>query len=157
MSDDVILNTKKLDAMIKALKQKLPTIQIGVLGGKVTRKGFDHSNNASIGAIHEFGDPQHNIPVRSFLRMPIADNLEKDMESSDMFGVEEMNKVFKESSIDPWLKRIAVLAEGIVAKAFATGGFGKWPAWKNPNYKNGDMRLLVDTGQLRDSISTRIV
>lgn len=155
MPDDVKLTTHGLDQLVKALKDNMARGRVGVLGAKTTRKDQKiGETNASIGAVHEFG--MGNMPQRSFLRVPIAEHLKKDLEKSEMFGDDELKQVIKEASVVPWLKRICIIAEGIVLKAFATGGFGKWPAWKTPGYKNDDNRLLVDTRQLRDSISSDV-
>jgi phage gpG-like protein len=154
--EDVEFNTRNLDQFIKALKDNMSRARVGVLGNKTMRKtsSIDNGTNATIGAMHEYGTEK--LPIRSFLRVPIADNLEKKMENSEAFNKEELEEVVKQGSVVPWLKKIAVLAEGIVAEAFETQGFGKWPAWKNGNYKNGGNSLLVDTGQLRDSITSEV-
>jgi phage gpG-like protein len=82
--------------------------------------------------------------------------LQKKMEASGAFGKAELNEVLKEGSVTPWLMRIAHLAEQIVSEAFQTGGFGKWPAWRTPGYTNDHNRLLEDTGQLRDAITSEV-
>lgn len=176
MADDVELNTKQLDQFIKALKDNMSRVRVGVLGDKNTRnnmttsggkslnarsgkdakinfKKVNFSSNAAIGAIHEFGGAK--MPQRSFLRVPISENLGKRMESSGAFDKDTLTNVIKEGSVIPWLKKIAVIAEAIVSDAFATGGFGKWPAW-SAGYKNEGNRLLVDTGQLRDAVTSEV-
>lgn len=157
MSDETVeMKTKGLDQIIKALKDRLPTARVGVLGAKTNRKtdGKAMATNAGIGAVHEFGSSK--MPQRSFLRVPIAEHLQKKMESSGAFDEDVLKEVVASGTIIPWIKKIAVLGEAIVAEGFATGGFGKWPAWKTPGYKNDDNRLLVDTRQLRDSISSDV-
>ena len=171
---DVELDTKNLDQLIKALKNNLGRGRVGILGAKTVRndievkastkinatKGtrpkapFNASTNAGLGAIHEFG--AGHIPPRSFLRMPISDNLQKEMESQGLFTKDKLYEVVKTSSIVPWLEIVTNIAEGIVLQAFETGGFGKWPAWKTPGYRNRNNRLLDDTGQLRDSITSEV-
>lgn len=156
-SGDVQLQTRGLDQLIKAIKDTLPRARVGVLGSKAIRgksSGVNANTNATIGAFHEFGTS--TMPVRSFLRVPISDNLQKEMEASGAFDEEVLSEVVKEGTMIPWVKKMAILAEGIVAKAFATGGFGKWPAWKTPGYTNDDGRILVDTRQLRDSITSEV-
>lgn len=153
MSDDEKYDTKNLDNLIKAFKDNLSRARVGVLGSKVTR-GTDKSaglNNATIGAMHEFGTSK--LPVRSFLRVPISDNLENRMESAGAFNKEELDEVVKTASFVPWLKKVAILAEGIVADAFSSNGFGKW---KPTKHVNGGNTTLVDTGQLRDSITSEV-
>ena len=152
MSDETTLNTKALDNMIKAMKGKVPTIKVGILGSHDVRD--DGQTNASIGTEHEFGT--EGLPKRSFLRMPLSEKLNTTLEKDGLFDKKALNDVIKEKTVIPWLKKIAVSAEAIVQEAFETGGFGKWPPWRNPNYKNGNMRILDDTGQLRAAITSEI-
>lgn len=151
MGDTVELNTKGLDQIIKALKGKLPHVEVGVLGKNTKRSGSEVSN-AKIAAFHEYGTK--SLPIRSFLRIPIAENLQKYLEKSGAFDKETLRKVISQGSVVEWLKKVGMVAETIVADAFATGGFGKW--------KPSDMRrkkvhqTLVETQQLRNSISSRV-
>lgn len=146
-----------LDKLLKALKQKAPVARIGILGEKNTRAGSGAAaGNATIGAVHEYGSLSQGIPQRSFLRVPLTDRLGKDMEKAGALSEAEFKEVLKTGSVVPWLKKIAIMAEGIVRQAFDTGGFGKWPKWKDPNYTNNANQLLVDTGQLRDSITSEV-
>lgn len=176
MSDDseTTLETPGLDKLIRAMKAKAPSIRIGILGAKSARdeqavKGGKAVNassgklkaakgtvnvetNAEVGAIHEFGSK--NSPQRSFLRVPIADNLGKEMERSGALDKASLAEVIKGGSILPWAKKIAVIAEGIVAEAFKTGGFGKWVPSNMKNKKVHD--TLVETQQLRNSITSEV-
>jgi phage gpG-like protein len=174
MSDDAYtMNTKNLDQLIKALKNNMSKGRVGILGGKTMRNNTDSgpgksvsankgkapksgigdvTTNAAVGAIHEFGIPGR-IPQRSFLRVPIAEQLPKELEKSGAFSKDELNKVIKEESLKPWIERIVLVAVNIVTEAFDTGGFGKWPKWKDPNYSNNSGQVLVDTTQLRNSIT----
>jgi phage gpG-like protein len=155
MSEDVKLDTKGLDALIKALKDALPRARVGVLGSKSIRaKSTAGPNNATVGAFHEFG--QGHMPQRSFLRVPIAEHLQSKMEGSGAFDKDVLAEVVKQGTVVPWVKKIATLAVSIVHEAFDTQGFGKWPGWKNPTYTNDHGRVLEDTGQLRDSITSDV-
>jgi hypothetical protein len=79
MSDT--LNVKGLDQLLKALKSKPPLARVGILGDKSVRATEGtFQTNAEIGAAHEFGTT--TIPARSFLRVPISQNLQKEMEQS---------------------------------------------------------------------------
>ncbi len=152
MSDDeTTINVKGLEALAKAFKNAKPEVHVGILGDSARGKG---QSNASIGAHHEFGTS--NIPQRSFLRVPIADNLERTMEAAGALDENVLKQVLAEGTIIPWLKKIGVLAEGIVAEGFATGGFGKW-APHSPGYTNNTGQVLVDTQQLRNSITSEVV
>ena len=158
MSDPVYeLKIDGIEKLQKLLKKKpIPYVRIGVLGSSV-RVDAKGTTNATVGAVHEFGSPTKGIPPRSFLRVPLIDFLGKRMDSSGFYNRETMEEVIRQRTLVPWLKKMAVLAEAIVAEAFATGGFGKWPKWKNENYSNNANQLLVDTGQLRNSITSEVV
>lgn len=149
--DTFVLNTKGLDQIVKSLKGKLPYIQIGIMGDKNARSG-GRKTNAEIGAKHEFG--RGGMPVRSFLRVPLSDNLGKYLEQSNAFDRDAMARVIKTGTILPWLTKVAVVAENVVADGFASGGFGKWPP---SDMKRKKVHMtLVETQQLRNSISSRI-
>lgn len=157
MSDEAFtLNTKNLDAVLKALKENMSRARVGILGDKTNRTsgGKQAPTNATIGAYHEFGTDK--MPQRSFLRVPIAENLQKNLESSGAFGKDEMMQVAKSGTMLPWLLKISAIAEKIVGDAFDTGGFGKWPKWKTKGYENNTGMLLVDTQQLRNSITSEV-
>lgn len=174
MSDETTVNTKGLDQLLKALKGRPPVARIGILGDsprasapseishlelmrkRTKPKGaeINPTTNATVGAAHEFGTSR--LPQRSFLRVPISENLEKQMENSGALDNDALADVIKAGSVIPWLKKITAIAEGIVAEAFDTGGFGKWPAWKTKGYTNNTGDILVDTQQLRNSISSEV-
>lgn len=152
MSDGVKIDTSGLTSLLKALK-KPPTIKVGILilGSNSARtEGF--LNNATIGAKHEFG--LDGMPIRSFLRVPIATNLEKELDNAGMFNEKSINNVIKEKSFKNFSEKVAIAAEAVVLKSFDTGGDGKW--------KPSDMRYkkikqtLVETQQLRNSITSEV-
>ena len=151
MSDDVELDTKNLDKLVRALRKKAGSIRIGIFGGNAARSNGS-VNNATIGAFHEFGTSK--LPVRSFLRMPISEHMGPYLESSGALNESVLKEVVKQGTIDPWLQKIAILAETIVADAFDTGGFGKWTPSNMANKEN--QQTLVETQQLRNSITTEI-
>ena len=151
----VSLKHKNLDQLIKALKGNLPKASIGVLGDKNQRSGNGKLSNAEVGLIHEFGvfTKGKHIPQRSFLRVPLQENLSEKLEESGAFDKETLKKVVKEGTIFQWVQKVAVVAESVVAEAFATGGYGKWMPWA-PGYTNNTSMILVDTTQLRESIGS---
>lgn len=149
---DIKLNTKGIDDLIAAFKY-VPTIKVGVLGNKDNRtKGSE--TNASIGLKHEFG--LGGMPLRSFLRMPLTEKLGDALENTRAFSRDILLKVIKDKSITEWAKKIALVAETVVQDAFDSGGFGKWPKWKTKGYENNTGMILVDTQQLRNSISSEV-
>lgn len=153
--DDVQMNFKGMDDFIRAIKGPLPYIKVGILGSK-TNRHTQGPSNATIGAVHEYGAPTKNIKPRSFLRVPLTENLGPKIEGSGAFDPDTLKQVIKERSVVPWMKKISVLAEGVVAEAFASGGFGKWSPWKNPKYTNNTGQILKDTLQLSRSITSEV-
>lgn len=151
MSDDVTLKVDGLDKLLKALKSKPPVARVGILGSKNARSGKENSN-ATVGAAHEFGTSK--LPMRSFLRVPLTDNLQKYMEKSGLLDKEAMELVIKQGSLVPWIKKVAIIGESIVLDAFSSGGFGKWKP------SNMDKKLvkmtLVETQQLRNAITSEV-
>ena len=56
------------------------------------------------------------------------------------------------------LKTLGVVAEGTIQKAFATGGWGEWPKLSPVTIRRKkSSKILIDTSQLRRSISSRVV
>lgn len=150
------LNTKGLDQLLKALKGKQPVGRIGILGQNAVRGGGTSAatlSNAAVGAMHEFGTSK--LPQRSFLRIPIMDNLNKRLEAAGALTSETLNAVVATGSFIPWLKKVVVVAEGIVLEAFDTGGFGKWKPSDMAKKKNH--QTLVETQQLRNSVTSEVV
>lgn len=154
MNDDPVeLNIKGLNKLISMLKNDA-FVKVGILGDKDSR---DEGSNASIGARHEFGDPTHNLPIRSFLRMPITEKIESELKAAGGFDEQTLKRVMKVGSPEEFLNKIGAIAVSCVQDAFDSGGFGKWPPWSNPNYKNNTGMLLVNTQQLRNSITWEVV
>lgn len=145
------LNSKPLEQLIKSLENnRLPNGKIGVLGAKNSRK--DTGTNAEIGAKHELG--LDGMPVRSWLRVPLIDNLEKFLQNSGAFTPAAFRKVIKEGSLKPLMERIMVVADHVIAEGFDTGGFGKWKP-SNMRFKK-IKQTLVETEQLRDSVTSEV-
>lgn len=144
----VTVVSEKLDNLLKAFK-KVPTVKVGIMGESDTRS--DGLSNATIGAIHEFG---FGVPMRSFLRMPLISGLSETIEENlDV----KIDAVADEGSVEPLMRKIGIMSEELVRKAFDTGGNGKWPKWTTPGYTNNTGQLLVDTQQLRDSITSAVL
>jgi hypothetical protein len=178
------MNTKNLDTFLQLLKESRAKLNVGILGNNGTHNSKSNSQErltidafsnrkprkpkrrsesdgspltvAEIGAIHEFGkisDP--SFPVRSFLRMPIAEKFFPALKSAGAFGPRAIEDVLKQKTFIPWLEKCGVVALAVIQDAFNTGGFGKW--------KPSDMRrkrnhqTLVETQQLRNSITYEVV
>lgn len=165
-----------LKAEIAANKGK--RVHVGVLGGNDARAeepGKYTPGNAEIGKVHEFGmiggiSPVPNpgeskqpekkgrgvtIPERSFLRMPLMAHLPDAIKKT---GKQFWRDSIVKDGIGKTLRRLGVLGEGVVQDAFATGGFGTWPKLSRRTIKaKGSAAILIDTAQLRQSVTSRVV
>lgn len=141
-----------LDKIIAALG-KPPIARVGILGGSIREDG---KTNAQIGAAHEFGTTK--LPERSFLRFPISERMRPELEASGLFTSEAIENIAAQGSLVPVVQKLAIVAEGIVADAFDTGGFGRWaPLAASTLEKKRVHQILVETQQLRNSITSEVV
>jgi hypothetical protein len=146
-----MLKDKGLKTLIALLKDKTPTVKVGVLGGKNLRKDGVETN-AQIGLKHEFG--KEGMPVRSFLRMPLIEKLNKTLQKSNALDIKTIKKVIEEKSFFNFIQKIGIVSVAIIDDAFHTGGFGKWKPSKM-EYKTNH-QTLVETQQLRESIDYEV-
>lgn len=106
---------------------------------------------AMIAAVHEFGCPERNIPERSFLRAGIRRGTPKFR----LLNVDSLKKVLRgEMTIEQALDKLGVVAAGEVKREFVVGTFA--PLKQATKDRKGSSRPLIDTGQLRQSITHQI-
>lgn len=131
-----------LDKFVKGISTQM-VVRVGIMGNKANRKETA-ATNAEVGFVHEFGTSK--IPKRSFLRMPIFQYAE------DILGMVKKAGALKKLAAGKSIQVLAdlgIACESVVVKAFAASGWGSWPA-----KSDGEPSHLVDTGQLRRSISS---
>ncbi len=151
---------EKLKADLK--KNGGARVHVGVLGGFTERRpapGEDGesqpANNAQIGAAHEFGVVTKNLPPRSFLRMPVIQEMPAAMQKTDR---QLWHRVILQKGIRGALALLGAYALDVIHLAFETGGFGAWAPLKPRTIKRkGSNAILIDTAQLRQSITAEIV
>lgn len=169
------VNTDKLELIQKALGVKMRA-QVGVLGssphnrsvikprmatersaqgkGRPSKSLGAELTNAEIGAIHEFGMIGRKIPQRSFLWMPLSLYLKDEVQKKSAV----FNRLIGLASMQQAYATLGILGENVVQAAFQTGGFGAWPALKPETIANkGSEKILIDTAQLRKSITSRVI
>ncbi len=150
------LETKGLDKIIKALKNSKPRIVVGILGAKGSAvhegEGSQGPTVAEVGAAHEYGTT--TLPQRSFLRVPLADNFNKALKASGLLDKDTLKEVIATGTLIPWLKKGAIVAEGVVLEAFDTAGNGEWPP-SNMQHKKVH-QTLIETRQLVSSITAEV-
>lgn len=161
-----------LNDVVKALSERR-VVKVGVFGNKSNRKAGGALTNAELGMIHELGSYSRNIPARSFLRMPLHFQTERILKEAAV-GAE---KAVAEGKMELVLKRLGTACENAIQRAFATSGFGTWAAQSYKTllaktkgslavrrqkaaeviYERGQYaKPLIDTGQLRRSISSKV-
>jgi hypothetical protein len=158
--------------LMRMLKEDY-TVRVGILGSKATKehKGSDLPN-ADIGTFHEFGTK--NMPQRSFLMMPIGEKLNFNADEMKDMRKFLFKQLFIKKAPQEFYKGLLSKALEIVNNAFATGGFGEWKPLSDITYARRSKKLpqrvtkrsltywfnhpiLTDTGQLRRSISGKII
>jgi len=179
MSVTVKINDQALRQVLKTLKGKQPVGRIGVIGGAATapRAAAPHEvsfdelaamrtrkqgakeaaappTNAQVLAAHEYGTTR--MPQRSVLRVPLTDELPRALARAGAFSKDAVEKILLAGSLRPYMQKVMIAAETVVQGAFDTGGYGKWTAWKDPDYQNNAGMLLVDTTQLRKAITSEV-
>jgi hypothetical protein len=156
------VNTVKYDpAGLKTLHRQIGELesmraQVGLFretAGRVSDPGRI-SDNPSLGAVHEFGDPKHNIPARSFLLMPMVTQLGKLLAAKSA-SVIYLLRTRGARRLLGWL---GVLGEDVVQESFATRGWGQWPALKIATIKRKkSSAILIESAQMRRAVSSRVV
>ncbi len=138
---------------IRAEMKKRYAARVGVLGQKANRNSGEKTN-ADIGLVHEMGSLSRKIPRRSFLEMPLT---LKMPEYAKRFGADLM-KAIDEGNLRPAFTRLGIKGEQVVQLAFASRGFGVWPANAPSTIaRKGSSQPLIDTAQLRRSITSDVV
>lgn len=150
MPNKVTLDISKLKKIQRSLVKNF-VANVGVLGSK---DGRPNGSNATIGMLHEFGSASDKIPRRSFLRDPLE---EKFPERLDEIGQAVFDGITEEN-VENFFEKLGVMGEEIVQDGFDSAGFGKWePLKKSTIAKKGFPNILIETTQLRNSITSEVV
>lgn len=158
LGNDYVARVGILGANAGAPHMETVTAGYDTKTGKAIRKASSSESsltNSEIGVIHEFGSESNGIPPRSFLRMPI-EHFSKEILKS-LSGT-TAKALLERGDYKGIFALLGASAEGFVKLAFASSGFGQWP----PNAPStvaakGSSRPLIDSGQLRDSITSDVV
>jgi len=123
---------------------------------KGTIKKSQFSDILDVAIIHEFGFPEKNIPERSFLRSTAND--EKQNISIVLSSLAKVELSKKDPDPFQLLGKLGGYLQSKVRKKFTVNN---WRALKDPTRggrnKQGLATPLVDTGQLRRSITYEVV
>ena len=171
---EVRLNLSGLEDMKRAVGDTYRA-RVGVLGGDArqdahlqnqkfknntaaTRRtpgGQTDISNAELMLLMVFGVLSRNIPARDPLFTPIIKHRRELIQS---LGSGSMRAAFKAGDYEKMFKLLGIAGEAIVQQAFETSGDGTWP----PNAPStiaakGSSQPLIDTAQLRKSVSSDVV
>lgn len=142
----VKINTKPWQTLRRVVDRLgARTVQVGVFDGR----------SAKIAVVHEFGAPSAGIPERSFMRAALVDRAEDLKQLQAKLVARILNGKMKEDTalmhLGVWardaMKNHIVEQKGFAPLAPAT-------ARRKGKRKN---KILIDTGQLINSIVFRIV
>lgn len=110
--------------------------------------------NPDLGFEHEFGNLEKHLPERSFLRMPLLTKLTPKR-------LAEVNwiQTIRKRGLLRALKLLGTIGEEVVQEAFATRGFGMWQELhpRTIRRKGGSTAILIETNQMRNAITSRVV
>jgi hypothetical protein len=150
---------KTLQACLAVLKQQNPSVVVGVLGPKATavHKNSDKGETvAQIAASHELGI---GVPERSFLRRTADENraaymtaIKNGLRATLQYNMKARKIWNPLKSVA--LRRVALKVEGDVKKRIADGITP--PNARSTIRKKGSSKPLIDSGQLRASITSAV-
>lgn len=124
-------------------------------GYKENRAQGETITNAELGLIQMYGSITNNIPPRDFLVMPIE---MKRRELIKVLASSQSRTAFAKGNFKGIFAIMGAAAEGFIMEAFATGGFGSWAPNKSSTVRQKRSSApLIDTGELRKSISSDVV
>ena len=144
----------QLEKLVENLSKDY-AVDVGILGESgATPRG--NETLAGIGAQHEFGVPHAKppIPRRSFIRFPIETG-QREIESQ--VGA-RYQKHIENGDVRGIFVDIGLACEARIQEAFESGGFGEWKELSPVTIaEKGSDAILIDTGQLRQSITSQVV
>lgn len=146
----VSFDNSGFDVIKEALKDNYKT-RVGILGSKGSEQR-DGLTNAEIGAIHEFGSLTRGIPRRSFLKNPLEDNIMKWVKNN----ADTYKNLMEKGNLKKWYVALGFEAEKIIDNAFSSG-YDWEPLKQSTIDKKGSDKILIDTGELRRAISSKVM
>lgn len=172
-------NLDGLNKLLKGLKSDY-FVRVGIIGSQA---GAKHKKtdltNAELGNIHE--QPNNDgkkIPKRSFLEMPLKLKLNFKENEDTMKAIKKgfwkafFIGSFNKDAAKQFYAQLGAKALDIIIGAFETNGYGNWVPWSKAyerrriNKVKGKRKreqfwlnhnILTDTGQLRRSISFKVM
>lgn len=139
-------NFAGLQALAQRLRANMDTVLVGVPAGAEEKDG---TPLALVAAANEFGTSDGRIPERAFLRRLRSRRHQRYLMQVNRASL--IPVVAGRSTMERALERLGTVAVGIVKREIAEGRFA--PNAPSTIAKKGSERPLIDTGQLRQSIT----
>lgn len=168
------IQVNKFNKLIKNLTELTKKqILVGVSEDESARKNPDQEGNATIAYIHDNGSPLRRIPARPFMEPGIRNA--QDAINLELTVVAKAQLESNKEKVDLYLNRVGLVAQNSIRKVITDGegftplkrgtklerlkrrkSYAKWSEEKKERYM-GSMKPLIDTGQLRNSITYVVV
>jgi hypothetical protein len=126
-----------------------PKVYIGIPTSTNARQGA--SNNATIAAAHEMGAPSRGIPARPFLIPTMQNNAEK---YTNLLAQGFRNALQDKEKAAEVYEKIGLVASSDVKDYIVSGQFV--PLKESTIDRKGSSKPLIDTGEMRNSISYEV-
>lgn len=154
---DIFATVSSADAGLKAIEEAIKELKrhevlVGIPQEKSSRQGSKgKATNAELLFIHTNGSPVRGIPARPVLQPAIEDDKEH---VGEMLGkaIDAATSEKKEEII-PALERAGIYASGKCKAWFTNGGNGWQPNSKETIARKKSSRPLIDSAQMRKSIT----
>lgn len=138
-----------MDRMHQAGKES-GYVKVGVLEGSERKEGG--YTNAQVAAVHEYGSGDGRVPQRAFLRSTIDANRPKYLALMEKAAA---NVLSGKTTLPKLLAAVGLIAVTDVKRKIVRGPF--LALAPSTVARKGSSRPLVDTGQLLNSIASRVV
>lgn len=149
-SSFVSIDFSNLDKILRKLTKNM-YVDVGIL--QPSQYPDKDVNTASVGAVHEFGAPERNIPERSFIKMP----LEMKKKVIEAVAQQALDENIGKDKTEKVLDAIGETCCNIIQQAFDSGGFGRWEQLSEETVRRkGFDDILTDTEALRDDIQWQV-
>lgn len=156
MSSRVTIKDRGAKALLERARELAQgaKVRVGVLNDqpKKEREGSSKLSLVEVAAIHEFGAPGADIPQRSFIRATVDEKAsEIQALQVSLAGQIIAGEVTPDAALEMLGAKVAAMCQARIAQ-----GIG--PALHPDTIaKKGSSKPLVDTGQLRSSITYEVV
>lgn len=143
---------KKLKQVMERAKQiNQMQLVVGIPNNENSREESEGITNAELAMIHEFGVPERGIPERSFMRSTASE----ESNNLGQLSKQVLNECLA-GNISPCdaYATIGAYFQGRIVEKITDGEFE--PNNENTVKRKGSSKPLIDTGQLRASITYEV-